>query len=182
MAGVEGREILVGVSGGVAAFKAADLVSKLVQRGAKVTVVMTRSAHQFIGETTFHALTDRPVYTETFSPKEHYYGEHIALARRAELFVITPATANVMGCIANGIAGDLLTTLAMAVTCPVLMAPAMNNEMWSKPPVQRNLEQLKQDGIEIVGPGEGYLSCGVIGPGRMAEPVDILAAIERRFA
>lgn len=176
---VASREILVGVCGGVAAYKTADLVSKLVQRGANVTVVMTKSSHQFIGETTFHALTNRPVYTEMFQPQEHHLGEHIGLARRADLLVVAPATANVMGCIAQGIADDLLTTLALAVTCPVLVAPAMNNEMWGKPPVQRNLQQLKEDGLLIVGPGEGWLSCGVTGPGRMAEPAEILAAIER---
>ncbi|WP_437227578.1 flavoprotein [Planctomicrobium sp. SH661] len=179
MSAVTDREILLGVSGGVAAYKAADLTSKLVQLGANVTVVMTQSAHQFIGETTFHALTNRPVYTQMFVPQEHHLGEHIGLARRADLLVIAPATANIMGCIAHGIADDLLTTLALAVTCPVLLAPAMNNEMWSKPPVQRNLQQLKDDGLLIVGPGEGWLSCGVTGPGRMAEPADILAAIER---
>lgn len=179
MSSVSGREILLGVCGGVAAYKTADLASKLVQRGAGVTVVMTQSAHQFIGETTFQALTNRPVYTKMFEPMEHFLGEHIGLARRAELLVIAPATANLMGCLANGIAADLLTTLATAVTCPVLLAPAMNNEMWTKPAVQRNLRQLQDDGALIVGPGEGWLSCGVIGPGRMAEPADILTAIER---
>jgi len=178
MSSVAGREIVLGVCGGVAAYKSAELASKLVQQGAHVTVVMTPSAHQFIGETTFQALTNRPVYTEMFSPQEHFLGEHIGLARRAELLVIAPATANVMGCLAHGIADNLLTTLATAVMCPVLLAPAMNNEMWSKPAVQRNLQQLRADGLQIVGPGSGWLSCGVIGPGRMAEPSEILSAIE----
>jgi len=178
MSSVNGREIVLGVCGGVAAYKSAELASKLVQQGAHVTVVMTSSAHQFIGETTFQALTNRPVSTEMFSPQEHFLGEHIGLARRAELLVIAPATANLMGCLANGIADDLLTTLATAVVCPVLLAPAMNNEMWSKPAVQRNLKQLQADGLQVVGPGSGWLSCGVIGPGRMAEPAEILTAIE----
>lgn len=179
MSSLSGKEILLGVSGGVAAYKSADLVSKLVQQGASVTVVMTASAHQFIGPTTFEALTNRPVYTEMFSPREHFLGEHIGLARRAELFVIAPATANIIGCLANGIADDLLTTLALAVTCPVLVAPAMNNEMWSKPAVQRNVEQLRVDGLTIIGPAAGWLSCGATGPGRMAEPAEILNAISQ---
>jgi len=178
MSTIAGREIVLGVCGGVAAYKSAELASKLVQQGAGVTVVMTESAHQFIGETTFQALTNRPVYTRMFAPQEHFLGEHIGLARRAELLVIAPATANVMGRLAHGIADDLLTTLATAVTCPVLLAPAMNNEMWSKPAVQRNLKQLQEDGLLVVGPGEGWLSCGVIGPGRMAEPAEILHAVE----
>ncbi|WP_437201394.1 flavoprotein [Planctomicrobium sp. SH664] len=179
---LRGREILVGVSGGVAAYKTADLVSKLVQLGAGVSVVMTHSAHRFIGPTTFEALTNRPVYTELFEPKEHFLGEHIGLARRAELLVIAPATANVIGALAHGLADDLLTTLALAVTCPVLVSPAMNNEMWSKPAVQRNIQQLRGDGVLIAGPGEGWLSCGVRGPGRMLEPAELLQQIEGLFA
>lgn len=175
---LEQREILLGVSGGVAAYKSADLCSKLVQRGARVSVVLTESATQFIGKTTFEALTNRPVYQHLFDPQEHHLGEHIGLARRAELMVIAPATAHVIGRLANGLADDLLTTLALAVTCPVLVAPAMNNEMWSKPPVQRNIAQLQSDGIHIAGPGSGWLSCGVLGPGRMLEPADLLKAIE----
>ena len=174
---IENREILLGVSGGVAAYKSADLCSKLVQQGARVTVVMTQSAARFIGQTTFEALTGRPVYQATFEPREHYIGEHIGLARRAELFVIAPATANVIGQLAHGIADDLLTTLALAVSCPLLVAPAMNNEMWEKPAVQRNIQQILEDGIETVGPNEGWLSCGVKGPGRMAEPAQILKRI-----
>ncbi len=175
----QGTEIVVGVSGGVASYKTADLVSKLVQQGVGVTVIMTESAHQFIGRTTFEALTNRPVYTELFSPKEHFLGEHIGLARPASLFLIAPATAHVIGRLANGLADDLLTTLALVVTCPVLLAPAMNNEMWVKPSVQRNVNQLHADGIHFVGPGSGWLSCGMIGPGRMAEPPEILEAIQK---
>lgn len=174
---LQGKEILVGVCGGVAAYKTAELVSKLVQHRAQVTVVMTQSAHKFIGETTFQALTNRPVYSELFAPKEHFLGEHIGLARRAQLMVIAPATANVMGRIAHGLCDDLLTTLATAVTCPVLLAPAMNNEMWTKPAIQRNVQQLRDDGLHFVGPGSGWLSCGAIGPGRMSEPPEILEAI-----
>lgn len=175
---MQGREILLGISGGIAAYKTADLTSKLVQKGAAVSVVMTKSAEKFVGATTFEALTGRPVYQGGFSPQEHFQGEHIGLARRAELFVIAPATANVIAQIAHGLADDLLSTLALTCTVPMLIAPAMNADMWAKPSVQRNLAQLKEDGIHIVEPGEGWLSCGVIGKGRMAEPADILTRIE----
>lgn len=178
MSSVKDKEILLGVSGGVAAYKAAELTSRMSQAGARVTVVMTESAKQFIGETTFQALTARPVYSALFSPQEHWLGEHIGLARRAELFIVAPATANVLGKMAHGLADDLLTTLALAVTCPVLLAPAMNNEMWIKPAVQRNLNRLREDGAHIVGPGDGWLSCGAVGPGRMAEPTEIYTAAE----
>jgi len=176
---VAGHEILLGVSGGVAAYKSADLVSQLVKQGDSVSVVMTKSAGEFIGPATFEALTNRPVYRDLFSPQEHFLGEHIGLARRADLFLIAPATANVIGKLANGIADDLLTTLAMAVACPVLVAPAMNVEMWNKPAVQRNIQQLEKDGLQIISPGEGWLSCGVIGKGRMAEPSELLKVIEQ---
>lgn len=179
MSGVSGREILLGVTGGVAAYKAAELTSQLMQQGARVTAVLTESALEFIGPTTFAALTNRPVYTRMFEPQEHFLGEHIGLARRADLLVVAPATANYIGRLAQGLADDLLTTLSLAVTCPVLLAPAMNNEMWTKPAVQRNLAQVVEDGCRIVGPGEGWLSCGARGPGRMAEPSEILRAIEQ---
>ena len=174
---LEHREILLGVSGGIAAYKAADLTSKLMQAGAKVTAVMTESAERFIGPTTFEALTGRPVYRHLFEPREHFQGEHIGLARQAELFIIAPATANCLAKIAQGLADDLLSTLALTITCPLLVAPAMNTEMWNKPAVQRNLRQLLEDGIQIIEPGSGWLSCGQVGPGRMAEPAEILDRI-----
>jgi len=173
------REILLGVSGGVAAYKAADLCSRLVQRGAKVTVIMTESAHQFIGATTFEALTGRPVYCHAFEAKEHFQGEHIGLARRAELTVIAPATAQTMARLAHGMADDLLSTTVLVTTAPVLIAPAMNCDMWAKPAVQRNVSQLVEDGYHLVGPEEGWLSCGQVGSGRMADPGSILMSIER---
>ena len=149
------KEILIGVTGGVAAYKTADLTSKLVQAGAKVTVAMTESATKFIGATTFEALTNRPVYRNTFEPVEHHQGEHIGLARRADLFVVAPATANFVGRIAHGLADDLVSTLALTITCPMLVAPAMNTEMWNKPAFQRNLTQIKEDGIHVVEPDSG---------------------------
>ena len=171
------REILLGVTAGIAAYKAADLCSKLVQAGARVSVVMTDSATQFIGETTFEALTGRPVHTSSFKPVEHFRGEHIGLAQRAELFVVAPATAHFLAQAAGGFAGDLLSTLVLTVTCPVLIAPAMNCEMWAKRSVQRNVSVLRDDGIHFVEPGSGWLSCGQVGAGRMAEPMEIMAKI-----
>lgn len=180
--GLKDKEILIGVCGGIAAYKVADLTSQLVQSGANVTVVMTKSADNFIGKTTFEALTGRPVFQELFSPQEHFIGEHIGLARRADLFLIAPATAHLIARLAQGMADDLLTTLALAVTCPVYLAPAMNNEMWSKAAVQRNVHQLKEDGHSLIGPDEGWLSCQATGPGRMAQPTAILAAIQKHFS
>ena len=174
-----GREILLGVTGGVAAYKAADLCSKIVQQGDLVSVVMTESAGQFIGATTFEAVTGRPVYSDSFRPIEHFQGEHIGLARRAKLFVVAPATANFLAQAAGGFAGDLLSTLVLTATCPLLLAPAMNCDMWDKKSVQRNVAQLRSDGAHFVDPGSGWLSCGQIGSGRMAEPVEILATINK---
>lgn len=174
---LSGREVLLGVGGGIAAYKSADLASKLVQAGASVSVVLTRSARRFIGKTTFEALTGRPVHTSAFAPSEHYLGEHIGLARRCDILVVAPATADFLARAAHGFADDLLATLILTVTRPVLLAPSMNSEMWNKPSVQRNLARLREDRLHIVEPGSGWLSCGQVGPGRMAEPAEILAAI-----
>ena len=179
---MQNREILLGVTGGIAAYKSADLASKLVQAGAAVSVVLTRSAKQFIGATTFEALTGRPVSTKLFSPREHFQGEHIGLAQRAEIMVVAPASANFLAKLAHGVADDLLSTLALACTSPTVVAPAMNSEMWSKPAVQRNIVQLKADGIHIVEPCSGWLSCGTVGPGRMAEPEEIVTAMNNALA
>lgn len=173
------REILLGVSGGVAAYKAADLCSRLVQLGAKVTVIMTESAHQFIGATTFEALTGRPVYSHAFQAQEHFQGEHIGLARRARIVVVAPATAQTIARLAHGMADDLLSTTVLVTTAPVIVAPAMNCDMWAKPVVQRNVTQLVSDGYHIVGPDEGWLSCGQVGAGRMSDPGVIVQEIER---
>ncbi len=173
-----GREILLGVTGGIAAYKVADLASKLIQRGDRVSVVMTAAAEKFIGRTTFQALTGRPVYSDMFQPQEHFIGEHIGLARRAEILVVAPASADFLARAAMGMADDLLSTLLLATTTPVLIAPAMNCEMWAKPSVQRNVQQLRDDGFQFVEPGTGWLSCGQTGAGRMAEPLDILNRID----
>ena len=174
---MRGREILLGVSGGVAAFKAAALASRLVQAGAGVSVVMTPAATRFVGPTTFEALTGRTVHVDMFSPGEHFQGEHIGLARRADVAVVAPATAQTLARLAAGMADDLLSATLLCFTGPVLLAPAMNCEMWSKASVQRNVERLREDGFELIGPGQGWLSCGQVGPGRMAEPEEILERI-----
>ncbi len=174
---MHGSEILLGVTGGIAAYKSAELASRLVQAGAAVSVVMTRSALKFIGATTFEALTNRPVHTKLFSPREHPLGEHIGLARRAQLLVVAPASADSLAKFAHGLADDLLSTLYLAYTGQVLVAPAMNSDMWAKPAVQRNLAQLKADGVHFIDPGDGWLSCGTTGSGRMAEPDQIFERI-----
>lgn len=173
-----GREIVVGVTGGIAAFKTAALVSQLVQSGAHVTVVMTVDAKQFVGPATFAALTGRPVADRVFDDATYPLGAHIELARKAKLFVVAPATANFLAKAACGLADDLLSTLYLAFTGPVLLAPAMNTEMWEKSVVQRNVVQLRADGVRFVDPEEGWLSCRTRGAGRMAAPETILAAID----
>ncbi len=171
-------KIVIGVSGGIAAFKSAALVSELVQQGHEVDVVMTHAAKQFIGPATFTALTGRPVAMKTFDSR-FPLGAHIELARGADVLCIAPATANFLAKAAQGIADDLLSTLYLCFTTPVLMAPAMNNEMWIKPAVQRNLAQLKTDGVRIIEPQTGWLSCRTQGVGRMAEPATIREMIEK---
>jgi len=177
-----GREIVLGVSGGIAAFKAAGLASLLVQRGAGVTAVLTSAAGRFVGRPTFAAVTGRPVASRTFDPAKHPLGAHIELAARADLVVVAPATADFLAKAAQGVADDLLSTLLLCAECPVLVAPAMNAAMWGKAAVQRNVRQLEADGLRIVAPGTGWLACRQHGPGRMAEPEEILAAIEGLLA
>ena len=175
---VEGREIIVGVSGGVAAYKTADLVSKLRQRGAGVTVVMTANAQQFVTPLTFESVSGNRVVTDLFDASRPFTYGHIALADKADLLVIAPATADVIGKIACGIADDALTTTAMSCDVPVIIAPAMNVRMFANAVLQENLAKLKKLGATIVGPDEGWLACGTRGKGRMAEVPAILDAIE----
>lgn len=175
------REIVVGVSGGVAAFKTAALVSQLVQADYGVSVVMTAAAREFIGPATFAALTGRPVLERVFDDHEHPLGAHIELALQGQLLCVAPATANLMAKAAHGMADDLLSTLLLSFTGPVLLAPAMNCEMWDKPAVQRNVAQLRNDGYHFVGPEEGWLSCRQRGWGRMSDPVQIFEAIVQLF-
>jgi len=170
-------EIVLGVSGGIAAYKAAALASRLVQEGAGVTAVLTSHARRFVGAATFAALTGRPVASRSFDPRAFPLGAHISLAERANLLVVAPATADFLAKAAAGVADDLLTTLLLCCECPVLVAPAMNAAMWAKPSVQRNVRRLLEDGLAIIEPGSGWLSCRREGTGRMAEPETILAAI-----
>jgi len=171
---MKGRELLIGVTGGIAAYKTAALVSQLVQAGAGVSVVMTRAATRLVGPKTFEALSGRPVGLKTFGPGAH---PHIELARQADLLCVAPATANFLAKAACGLADDLLSTLLLAFEGPILLAPAMNSQMWEKPAVQRNVRQLREDGCVLIDPEEGYLSCRAVGPGRMASPERIFQVI-----
>jgi phosphopantothenoylcysteine decarboxylase/phosphopantothenate--cysteine ligase len=172
------HELIIGVSGGIAAYKTAVLVSSLVQDGHGVTVVMTRSARKFIGAATFRALTGRPVVIEGFD--RHYpMGAHIELADKAQLLCVAPASADLLAKAACGLADDLLSTLLLSFSGPIVFAPAMNSAMWEKPSVQRNIETLRGDGYHFVDPGTGWQSCRRTGKGRMAEPADVQAAIVR---
>ena len=173
------EKILVGVSGGIAAFKSAALVSKLAQHGFEVQVILTHAATAFVTPQTFSALSGKPVATELFDPR-YPLGAHIELAQQNTALCIAPASADVIGKLANGIADDLLSTLYLCFTGPVYLAPAMNSEMWSKPSVQRNVKQLTEDGVEMIAPGEGWLSCRQQGVGRMAEAEEIFEFLKSR--
>lgn len=173
------KQIIVGVSGGVAAYKSAILVSRLVQNDFVVQVVTTASATEFVGHATFRALSGRPVVSDLFDPG-FPLGAHIELAREFDLLCVAPATANFMAKAANGLADDLLSTLLLCFTGPVIMAPAMNSEMWAQPSVARNVQRLEKDGVQMVGPGDGWLSCRISGKGRMAEPEEIYEVVLAR--
>lgn len=179
MADAEKRTIVLGVSGGIACYKAAELVRLLVQEGFSVQVVMTRGAMEFVTPLTFQTLSGRPVATETFSLTQESEIGHIRLADQAHLLVIAPATANIIGKIAAGIADDLLTTILMATKARVLIAPSMNVHMFENPILQENIGKLKALGYHFIEPTEGYLACGYEGKGRLPEPEDILEEIRR---
>ena len=173
-----GREIVLGVTGGIAAYKSAEIVSRLRKLGANVHVIMTKNATQFITPLTMETMSNNPVVVDTFDRPATWEVEHIALAKRAEVFVIAPATANIMAKMACGIADDMLSTTVLATKAPVLLAPAMNVGMWTAQVTQENAATLKKRGVQFVGPDAGFQACGDIGSGRMSEPVDIVAAIE----
>ena len=168
--------ILLGVSGSIAAYKAADLASKLKQAGHDVTALLTRSACQLISPHTFLNLTGNRCYTDLWDPAGQT--EHIALTDRADLLVLAPATAHLIARLAHGLADDMLTTTALAVRCPVLVVPAMNTRMWDHPAVQRNVALLRELGHRLLTPGSGNLACGHVGPGRLPETPEIMAAVE----
>src|SRR4051794_17394531 len=173
--------IALGVTGGIGAYKAVEVARGLQKRGHDVVAIMTRSARRFVGEVTFEAITRRPVITDQFARGMNADIEHIALATDASLLLVAPATANTIGKFANGIADDFLTSLYLATRAPVLMAPAMNTHMLEHAAVQRNLQTLAARGVSFVEPGDGFLACGWIGKGRLAEPDAIVEAAERRL-
>ena len=176
-----GYEVLVGVCGGIAAYKLCEVVSRLVQRGATVSVAMTRAAQRFVGPTTFQALSGRPVLTDLWSCQAACDVRHIALTGAADLVLIAPATANIIGKISGGIADDVVTTLVISADGPVLFAPAMNDRMWNNTAVQHNTSVLKKRGYELLEPSEGWLACRSVGVGRMADPQQILSAVTKRL-
>jgi len=169
--------IILGVTGGIAAYKAADLASKLRQAGVNVQVVMTPSARKFITPLTFEYITGNPVITSMFSKAGGHNPDHIALCDAADAAVIAPATANIIGKLANGIADDALSTIVMAFDKPLFIAPAMNQRMFESAALQENLQRLKSRGVRQVGPVEGWLACGTTGIGRMADVQQILDAL-----
>jgi phosphopantothenoylcysteine decarboxylase len=170
------RAILLAIGGGIAAYKSAMLCSRLAQSGFDVRVAMSHSSTQFIGTATLAALSSHPVATDTIDPNAYPLGAHIELTRDVNLMIVAPATANLIAKFALGIADDLISTLYLQTTSPVLIAPAMSTAMWTKPSVQRNMDQLRADGAHIVGPESGWLSCRDLGEGRMSEPDQILQA------
>ena len=173
--------IVLGVSGGIACYKAVELVRLLVRDGYAVQVVMTREATEFVTALTFQTISSRPVATETFNLTQESEIGHINLAEQADLFVIAPATANIIGKIAAGIADDLLTTVVMATRAPVLLAPSMNVHMYENPILQENIRKLRRLGFHFMEPAEGYLACGYEGKGRLPEPEEIVEEIRRLF-
>ncbi len=182
MDSLEGKNILLGVTGGIAAYKSADLASRLIKKKANVDVIMTENATKFITPLTFESLTHTRCVTDTFDRNHYWEVEHIALADKADILVIAPATANCIAKLANGIADDMLTTTALACECPKIIAPAMNTKMYENPVTQKNIETLRSLGWIIVTPGEGYLACGTVGKGRMEEPAAIVEAIVHEIA
>src|SRR6266446_6579281 len=174
-----GKEIVLGISGSIAAYKAVLLLRELTARGAEVAVVMTAGAEHFVGPLTFRTLSGRPVLSNIFDPQSDEAVEHVALAERAHAFVVAPATANVLAKAAHGIADDFLTTLLLAARCPVLMAPAMDGGMWEHAAVQANVATLRERGVTVLEPDAGALASGLSGKGRFPEPDAIVEALLR---
>ncbi len=176
------KRILLIIGGGIAAYKSLDLIRRLRERGAAVTPVPTRAAEEFVTPLSVSALAGEKAYRDLFDLTDEAEMGHIQLSRSADLIVVAPATADLMGKMAGGLANDLASTLLMATDTPVLCAPAMNVRMWDHPATQRNLAQLQADGVRFVGPNEGDMACGEYGPGRMSEPLEIVAAIEAQLS
>lgn len=178
---LNGKKVLLCVSGGIAVYKAAALTSQLYQRGAEVKVMMTKSAQQFVTPLTFQTLSRNPVYVDTFDEKDPKKIAHIELADWADIVVIAPATANILAKLAHGIADDMISTTLTATTAPILIAPAMNTHMYEHPAVQQNMKTLASFGYHFIEPKEGLLACGYVGKGRLAEPEEIVNAIVQYF-
>lgn len=174
-----GKNIVLGVSGGIAAYKSCTLVREFVKRGANVDVVMTANATQFVTPLTMETLSNNPVSVDMFATHDHRDVEHVSLAKKADLFVVAPATANVVGKYANGIADDMLTTTLMATTAPVVICPAMNVNMYNSAAYRSNVATLKKRGVYFVDAESGFLACGDVGQGRLAEPKEIVVSCER---
>ena len=173
---LEGKTILLGITGGIAAYKSCNIVRLLQKRGARVKVVMSEHATEFVGPLTFRALTNEPVAVGLFDdPSDPIH--HISLAQEPDLVAVAPATANIIAKMANGIADDLISTTLLATPRPIVLAPAMNNGMWKAPATQANIAALRERGVHVVGPGSGYLACGDVDTGRMSEPEDIVEAV-----
>ncbi|MEE9294770.1 MAG: flavoprotein [Phycisphaerae bacterium] len=176
-----GYEVIVAVCGGIAAYKVCHVVSALVQCGAGVTVAMTAAGTRFVGTMTFQALSARQVLTSLWSGADAYDPQHIRLTTKADLFLIAPATANMIGKIAGGVCDDLVSTMVAAARCPVMLAPAMNDTMWAHGPIQANVEKLKEMGYMLIGPVSGWLACRSVGTGRLAEPQEIIGAVVKKL-
>ncbi|MGH8217036.1 MAG: bifunctional phosphopantothenoylcysteine decarboxylase/phosphopantothenate--cysteine ligase CoaBC, partial [Steroidobacteraceae bacterium] len=175
---MHGKRILLGITGGIAAYKSADLVRRLRERGAEVQVVMTRGAREFVTPLTFQGLSGRAVRTELWDDTAEAAMGHIELARWAELVLIAPSSADFLARLAAGRADDLLATLCLATEAPLVLAPAMNRLMWSNAATQANASIVKQRGVTLLGPAEGEQACGEVGPGRMLEPAELVAAVQ----
>ena len=175
------KRIVLGVTGGIAAYKAAELLRQLLREGASVQVVMTEAASRFITPVTFQALSGKPVFTDQWDPRVANNMAHIDLSRDADALLVAPASADFLAKLAHGLADDLLTTLVLARDCPLLVAPAMNRQMWENPATRRNVATLRGDGVAILGPARGDQACGETGPGRMLEPDEILDEMVAHF-
>ena len=174
MGGLTGKKIVLGVTGGIAAYKAVEIASRLRKAGAEVHVIMTREATEFVTELTFREITGQPVSTDMWAKVANFNVEHIALATLADLVLIAPATANIIAKTAAGIADDMLTTTVLATKAPIVMAPAMNTNMYENPVTQKNIAELKSRGAQMIEPASGHLACGVEGKGRLPEPAEIV--------
>ena len=182
MSALNQKKILLGVSGGIAAYKSADLVRRLKEQGAQVRVVMTDGAQTFVTPLTFQAVSGEPVHTDLLNADAEAAMGHIELARWADAVLIAPASADVMARIAGGLANDLLSTIVLATNAPVMVAPAMNQQMWANSATQENLQRLQARGIKVFGPGSGSQACGEVGLGRMLEPTELAALLSAHFA